>query len=265
MKFASIQMSVVEGDKKATIDKAIENIQRCEDSELIILPEIWNIGFMSFDRYTSEAENRKGQTLTRLCEAAKQIGCHLHTGSFVEEKDGKYYNSSYLISPDGNILANYLKIHLFGYNSRETQLLTPGDSIEVVDTSLGKIGLATCYDLRFPELFRRMVDQGAEIFLVCSAWPYPRLEHWMMLNRVRALENQCFLMSSNSVGLNQGIQFVGHSMIIDPWGTIQASAGDNEIIIKSEVNLDDLKAARQQFPALADRTEWLNTADKKEN
>jgi predicted amidohydrolase len=265
MKFASIQMAVVEGDKTATIDKAIENIQRCQDSDLIILPEIWNIGFMSFDRYTAEAESRKDQTLTRLREAAQQIGSYLHTGSFVEEKGGKYYNSSYLISPDGTILANYLKIHLFGYNSRETQLLTPGDSIVVVDTSLGKIGLATCYDLRFPELFRRMVDQGAEIFLVCSAWPYPRLEHWMMLNRVRALENQCFLMSSNSVGLNQGIQFVGHSMIIDPWGTIQASAGDNEIIIKSEVNLDDLKAARQQFPALADRTQWLNKADKKEN
>ena len=79
-----------------------------------------------------------------------------------------------------------------------------------------------------------------------------------MLNRVRALENQCFLVSSNSVGLNQGIQFVGHSMISDPWGTILAGAGDNEIIIKTEVDLDDLKAARDQFPALSDRTNWLN-------
>ncbi|MGD2038460.1 MAG: carbon-nitrogen family hydrolase [Desulfobacterales bacterium] len=263
MKFASIQMSVVEGDKTATIDKAIENIHRCVDSDLIILPEIWNIGFMSFDRYLPEAENRKGQTLSRLREATKKIGCHLHTGSFVEEKDGRYYNSSYLISPDGDILANYLKIHLFGYNSRETQLLTPGDSIVVVDTPLGKIGMATCYDLRFPELFRRMVEQGAEIFLVCSAWPYPRLEHWLMLTRVRALENQCFLVSSNSVGLNQGIQFVGHSMIADPWGTILAGAGDTECIIKSDIDLDELKAARNQFPALSDRTDWLNKADKR--
>jgi predicted amidohydrolase len=122
---------------------------------------------------------------------------------------------------------------------------------------LGKIGLATCYDLRFPELFRRMVEQGAEIFLVCSAWPYPRLEHWLMLNRVRALENQCFLISANSVGLNQGIQFVGHSMITDPWGTILAGAGDKEVIIKSEIDLGELEAARQQFPALADRKDWL--------
>lgn len=265
MKVASIQMSVVEGDKTATIYKAVDNIHRCEGIDLVILPEIWNIGFMSFDRYVSEAEDSEGQTLIRLHEAAKKIGAYLHTGSFVEEKRGKYYNSSYLISPEGNILANYLKIHLFGYNSKETKILTPGDTIVVVDTPIGKIGLATCYDLRFPELFRAMAEKGTEIFLVCSAWPYPRLEHWLMLNRVRALENQCFLMSSNSVGLNQGVQFVGHSMITDPWGTVLAGAGDKEVIIKSEIDLAELTAARQQFPALADRKEWLSGAVKKEN
>ena len=257
MKVASIQMSVIEGDKTATIDKAIENIHRCKGYDLAILPEIWNIGFMSFERYVSEAEDSEGQTLQRLKNAAKEAGIYLHTGSFVEEKSGKYYNSSYLISPNGELLANYLKIHLFGYNSKETQLLTPGTSMVTVETPLATIGLATCYDLRFPELFRKMVEQGAEIFLVCSAWPYPRLEHWLMLNRVRALENQCFLISANSVGLNLGIQFVGHSMVSDPWGTILAGAGDKETIIKSELDLGELAAARQQFPALADRKEWL--------
>ena len=106
MKVASIQMSVVEGHKTATIDKAIDNIRRCEWNNLVILPEIWNIGFMSFDRYLAEAEDSKGRTLIRLGEAAKEIGAYLHTGSFVEKKNGKYYNSSYLISPDGNVLAN---------------------------------------------------------------------------------------------------------------------------------------------------------------
>ena len=212
---------------------------------------------MSFDRYLPEAEAGSGETLQRLRQAAKAVGIYLHTGSFVEEKNGKYYNSSYLISPEGETLANYLKIHLFGYNSRETRLLTPGQSIVTVDTPLGRLGLATCYDLRFPELFRAMVDQGAEIFLICSAWPYPRLEHWLMLNRVRAMENQCFLISANSVGLNQGVQFVGHSMITDPWGTILAGAGDREAIVTCEIDPAELKAARQQFPALADRKAWL--------
>ncbi len=262
MKVASIQMSVVEGDKTVTIDKAVENIHRCEGIDLIILPEIWNVGFMSFDHYVSEAEDRNGQTLTRLREAAKKIGAYLHTGSFVEKINGNYYNSSYLVSPGGDVLANYRKVHLFGYNSKETQILTPGDTVAVAETPIGKIGLATCYDLRFPELFRVMAERGAEIFLVCSAWPYPRLEHWLMLNRVRALENQCFLISSNSVGMNQGIQFVGHSMISDPWGTILASAGDIEVIIKSEIDLVELETARQQFPALADRKDWLRGAGK---
>ncbi len=259
MKIASIQMAVVEGNKRATIEKACERIRQCQDADLIILPEIWNIGFMSFDRYHSEAEDQGGPTLAAMASAARDVGAYLHAGSFVEKENGHYFNSSFFLSPQGNILANYRKIHLFGYHSRETQLLSPGGKIVVVDTPFGKIGLATCFDLRFPELFRRMVEQGAEMFLVCSAWPYPRLEHWLMLNRVRAIENQCYLISSNSTGLNQGIQFVGHSMVVDPWGTILSGAGDKEITLKSDVDRSEVALAREQFPGLAGRVDWLNT------
>ena len=259
MRVASIQMSVVEGDKTATIEKACERIRQCQGADLIILPEIWNIGFMSFDRYHSEAEDKSGPTLTAMAAVAREAKAFVHTGSFVEKEDGHYFNSSYLLSPAGDILANYRKIHLFGYNSQETQLLSPGDKVSVVDTPLGKIGLATCFDLRFPELFRRMVEQGAVMFLVCSAWPYPRLEAWLMLNRVRALENQCYLVSSNSTGMNQGTQFVGHSMVVDPWGTILAGGGDKEITLKSDVDRSEVASAREQFPGLAGRVDWLNT------
>jgi len=260
MRVASIQMGVVAGDKLKTLEKALENIRMCNDADLIILPEIWNIGFMSFDQYIPESEDQNGPTLSALKQVAGEVQSYLHTGSFVEKEDNKYYNSSYLISPTGEILANYRKIHLFGYNSRETQILTPGNTSVVVDTPMGKLGMATCYDLRFPELFRRMVEKGADIFLVCSAWPYPRLEHWLMLNRVRAIENQCFLVSSNSVGLNQGAQFVGHSMMINPWGVICASGGDEEVILKADLNLGETDKARKQFPALKDRVGWLNSA-----
>lgn len=129
----------------------------------------------------------------------------------------------------------------------------------VVNTPLGNFGLATCYDLRFPELFRRMVEKGAQVFLVCSAWPYPRLEHWIMLNRVRALENQCFLFSANSVGPNMGSVFVGHSMMVNPWGVILASGGDDEVILRTEVDLKEAESARTRFPALEDRLDWLST------
>lgn len=258
MLIASIQMSVVENDKNATIEKAIGRIYKAKNADLIILPELWNIGFMSFDRYVPEAEDKEGPTLSTLKEAAKELKVYLHTGSFVEKEAGKYYNSSYLLSPEGEILANYRKLHLFGYNSKEAQILTRGEEVIVTDTPLGKLGMATCYDLRFPELFRRMIEKGAEILLVCSAWPYPRLEHWIMLNRVRALENQCYLISANSVGANKGIQFVGHSMISDPWGVILAGSGDDEVILKAEIDIDMVKDARSRFPVLSDCLEWLN-------
>ena len=257
MLVASIQMAVVENDKLRTIEKAVEAVKGARGADLIILPELWNIGFMSFDRYLAEAEDRNGPTLGKLKDLAKELKAYLHTGSFVEKDGNKYYNSSYLLSPKGEIMVYYRKLHLFGHNSEESKILSPGDSVVVVKTPLGTFGLATCYDLRFPELFRRMIEKGAEVFLICSAWPYPRLEHWILLNRVRALENQCFLVSANSVGVNMSAQFVGHSMVVDPWGVVLAGGGDDEVVLRAEINLKDLKKARECFPALADRLGWL--------
>ena len=258
MKVASIQLSVIEGDKDATLKKAKHAIEESGDADLVILPEIWNLGFMSFDQYVDKAETIEGPTPSLMRSLAQEKCIYLHTGSFVEKEKGKYYNTSLLLSPDGEILAKYRKIHLFGYNSKETQILSPGDEVAVADTPFGKIGMATCFDLRFPELFRAMVDKGAQYFLVCSAWPYPRIEPWIMLNRVRALENQCFLISANSAGINCGSQFVGHSMVIDPWGTILAGAGDEEMIVKTDIDAAKVAQARETFPGLAGRKDFLN-------
>jgi predicted amidohydrolase len=259
MKIASIQLAVVENDKNAAVEKAAAAVLSCKGADLVILPEIWNVGFMSFDAYLKEAESRDGPTLGAMREAAATIGAHLHAGSFVEKDGDRFFNSSYLISPDGEVLANYRKIHLFGYQSKETEILTPGSSVTVVETSLGCLGLAACFDLRFPELFRRMVEKGAEIFLVCSAWPQPRLDPWRLFNRVRALENQCFLISANSVGHNCGVQFCGHSMIVDPWGKELAVGGDGEEILRAEIDIAQVSVARQEFPALASRVRWLDS------
>ncbi|MBU1343670.1 MAG: carbon-nitrogen family hydrolase [Proteobacteria bacterium] len=258
MKVASIQMSVVEGNKEATLQKAADSIEKCTDADLVILPEIWNIGFMSFDGYVKHAEAIDGPTPSLMKKLAAKMNIYLHTGSFVEEDNGQYYNTSLLVSPEGEVVGRYRKIHLFGYNSQETQILSPGQDVVVVDTPFGKIGMATCFDLRFPELFRAMVDKGAELFMVCSAWPYPRIESWIMLNRVRALENQAYLISANSAGLNGGSQFVGHSMVVDPWGTILAGAGDEEMIVKTTIDLKKTTHARKRFPGLAGRKDFLS-------
>ena len=253
IKIASIQMTVGDEEKSKRLERCEALLDRVKGSDLVILPEIWNTGYFSFDRYAQEAEPLDGETARRMSAKAKEHGFYLHAGSFVEKKDGRLHNTSVLLDPEGRRMAAYRKIHLYGYGSKESQILSRGNEVVVVSTPLGKIGLATCYDLRFPELFRAMLDQGAELFLVTSGWPYPRLEHWIMLNRVRAIENSAFLASCNCVGINRGARFCGHSMIVDPWGVILASGGDEEGILRAEMDLGKVSAVRGEFPAVSDR------------
>jgi predicted amidohydrolase len=253
MRVASIQLKVIEESKEKALEHASEMIRQCQGADLILLPELWNIGFMSFARYRNEAETQEGPTFTLLRSLARELSCHLHTGSLVEKRGDRFYNSSFLLDPQGVILGGYQKIHLFTYQSQEAEILTPGTSITVIPTEFGNFGLATCYDLRFPELFRKMLDRGAEFFLIASAWPAPRLEHWFLLNRTRALENLSCLISSNGVGMNRGTQFIGHSLIVDPMGQIIAGGNDEEGVVWAEVSRDIVLKARREFPALKDR------------
>lgn len=257
MEVACIQMNVIEDDKEGAIGRAVDLIRRCKGADLIVLPELWNIGFMSFDSYYAEAETEEGKTIAAMKAMARETGAFLHTGSFILKEGRDFFNASYLLSPEGEILGAYRKIHLFGFNSRESELLTPGEHIAVIRSPLATFGLVTCFDLRFPELFRRMIDLGTEIFLVCSAWPYPRLEHWVLFTRTRAVENQCIIVAANSSGSNRGITFLGHSMIVDPWGIAVAAGGDDETIVRTRVDVGSVHDARSRFPGLASRREWL--------
>jgi predicted amidohydrolase len=253
MRIASIQLKVIEESKEKALEHASRMIRKCQGADLILLPELWNIGFMSFDRYREEAETQGGPTLTLLRILAKELSCHLHTGSFVERQRNRFYNSSFLLNPKGEILGNYKKIHLFTYHSQEVEILTPGTSVAVIPTDFGNVGLATCYDLRFPEMFRKMLDQGAEFFLISAAWPSSRLDHWLLLNRTRALENLSWLISSNSVGINRGIPLAGHSLAIDPMGQIVAGGNEEECVVWTEGDREIVLRARAEFPALRDR------------
>jgi len=258
MKVAIIQMASLPNDKAATIDKAMACIARCRGADLIILPELWPIGFMDFDRYIPDAESENGDLPAWLQNMAKKLDACIHGGSFVQVDQGRYYNTSLLIDNQGTVLASYRKIHLFGYRSREPRILSPGKSAVVIDTPIGRVGMATCYDLRFPELFRRMSAAGAQIFLICAAWPASRMAHWRLLNQARALENQCMSIAANAVGICQGIALAGNSMVVDPWGTVVAAAGDQETILMADIDLATVENARQTFPVLADRVDWLN-------
>ncbi len=254
MKISSVQLYLDDHRTKAeTIRYACSMIDRCKGSDLIVLPELWNIGFVSYDRYHEESEPLDGPTMNAIAEKARELGAYIYSGSFVEARDGKLYNTAVLFDRAGERVAHYSKIHLFTYKSREPELMTPGSEIVVADTEFGKMGLSICYDLRFPELYRKMTDMGATFFLVASCWPYPRLAPWETFNMARAAENTCYLVSCNATGKQQGLLYMGHSKIVDPWGVPVACIDYHEGIVTAEVDPAMVARVREEFPALKDR------------
>ncbi len=253
-KVASLQLEINDGQSKEDrIELALDQMEQSRDADLIVLPEIWNTGYFSFDRYAEESETLGGMTVTAVAEKARDINAYVFAGSFVEKKEQNLYNTSVMLDNRGRVMATYRKIHLFGYGSRERELLTPGDEAVVVKTELGNLGLSTCYDLRFPELYRLMLDRGAEIFLVTSGWPFPRWSNWLVLNQARALENLCYLVSCNCSGINRGIKFLGHSAVVDPWGVIRAGSSETPCTVSAMIDRKRVHEIRKAFPPLKDR------------
>lgn len=254
----SMQMAIHEDESKDIyIERANDYLQHIYDDNIhpvqIIFPEMWTVGFWAFDQYKVKAEPQYGPVYDLLSFWAKKFSCYIHTGSFVESDMGKFYNTSLLLDPNGNVIGKYRKIHLFSYKSKEAEILSPGSSIAVFSTEYGKVGMATCYDLRFPELFRIMSRFGCEYFLISSSWPIERIKHWELFNKARAVENQCFTISCNAVGVNGGAQLGGHSMITSPCGDVLCTGALSEGYILCEINTGDITKYRTSFPILADR------------
>jgi predicted amidohydrolase len=253
VRVASVQLAIENRPKDATLRHVLALLDRTRGSDMVLLPELWPCGFFAFDRYAAESEMVSGPLVTALRAKARELRIHLLTGSFVERDGPDLFNTALLIDADGDILARYRKIHLFGYKSEERRLLRGGDDVTVVPTPWGRAGFATCYDLRFPELFRRMVDRGAELFLVTSAWPQPREEAWVLLNRARAVENLAFVFACNCAGDVGGRRYVGRSMIVDPLGVVLADGGQGEAIVTADVDPMQVAELRREFPFLEDR------------
>ena len=256
MRAALIQLRVSSGEVPAQrwmrVERMLSQLMgQCVD--LILLPELWSVGFSNFAQYREAAEPLHGTTLLRLAPWARKLEAHIMTGSFVERCGSQYYNTSALLDSRGILTGTYRKIHLFGYDSQERQLLTAGSQTSEVLTSYGVVGMATCYDLRFPEQFRRMVSRSAEMFLVCAAWPKARAEDWELLCRARALENQSFLLACNTCGTCGGAEGGGHSMIVSLEGKILAQAGETEQVLVADIDLSETANFRARFPALRDR------------
>lgn len=223
-------------------------------AEIVLLPELWHAGAFEVEMGIELAEPLEGPLALQLACAARKHRVWLHGGSFVEERgSGEYCNTSVVFDPAGELVAVYRKIHLFGFDSAEAKLLAAGSDVVVVPTPLGPTGLATCYDLRFPELFRAFVDAGATAVLICSGWPASRISRWSVLAQARAIENLINLVGCNETGRQAGVELGGNSICCDPWGEVVAQAGPAEEVLVAELDSDQPTRARAQLPALLDR------------
>jgi len=224
-------------------------------ADLVVLPELWSAGYFAFEEYEARAEPVVGgPTVAAGRVWARELGAHIALGSVVERSDEGLHNTAVVLAPDGSVLHSYRKMHVFGYASREAELLRPGRTAGVFDTPWGVTGATTCYDLRFPELYRVLIDQGARSVIVPAAWPAARLEHWRLFTTVRAVEQQVLLIACNGVGVQDGdVRLAGHSRVVDPWGEVLVEAGDEEQVVTCRVDPQVVDAVRNRFPALSDR------------
>jgi predicted amidohydrolase len=261
-KLALCQMEVID-NKDSNIKKALEMIKVAAEnkSDMVILPEMFNCPYdnSKFREYAEERKNSK--TLKAIKESAKELNLYIVAGSIPELEDDNLYNSSFIFDRDGEIIASHRKMHLFDIdiagkiNFKESETLSAGNQITVVDTELCKIGVAICYDIRFPELLRLMALKGAELIVIPGAFNMTTgPAHWETLIRSRAIDNQLYV-AAVSPARNEELSYVayGNSMVADPWGEIVARAGEKEEIVYADIKLSKIKEVRKELPVLNGR------------
>lgn len=252
-----VQMDCFFGDPAANFDRAAAFVAEAarRGSDLVVLPELWSTAYdlENADIHSSPLANSPAETgwFGQFAALAQDNGVWL-TGSLLEERAGQFYNTMALYSPQGTLAAQYSKMHLFRLMD-EHQFLVGGQERTLRDLPWGCTGLAICYDLRFPELFRGYALDGARLVVLPAEWPHPRRMHWRTLLRSRAIENQCFIAACNRVGTMNGTTFFGSSAVIDPWGETLVEGGETEALLTVSMDLGTVDTVRAQIPIFADR------------
>ena len=271
MKLALAQLRIEPGDVDGNLVRARKAVAAAaaDGADLVVLPEQFVVGFFAFEDYPTHAAGLEDPLFDRLAAMAADNDVGVVAGTTVEDLAASaaaghtvpaaegYANTAVFFDRDGSRRGVYRKHHLFGYDSAESELLVAGDGLPTVDFEGLTVGMTTCYDLRFPALYRRLVDRGAELIVVPSAWPYPRVEHWRTLGRARAIENLCYVATTNGAGTfpDADATLCGRSTVYDPWGTTLASTGDEAGRLTATVEGDRVRSVREGFPALRDRRE----------
>lgn len=258
LKLALIQIDSTDNVKE-NLDKISALVHSVKDkADFVILPE-HSDGIGKDDLAFSC--DIPGEISDFFVALAKECGVYLHCGSLTENSEnGKPYNTSLLISPSGEIIGKYSKLHLFdvdlpdGTGCRESSVATAGREIVVANTNIGNVGMAICYDIRFPELFRKMALMGAELITVCANFTAPTgAHHWKPLLQARAIENGCFVAAVNQCGTKPQFEAYGHTMLIDPWGKIIGELDQKEGVLLAEIDLNQVAETRAKIPSLKNR------------
>jgi len=247
---SAVQFNISLGDINANLDKATGALQRVADrgAQLAVLPEMWSCGYDY--RNLADLAKQTPRVLETIQEKCRTLDL-VSIGSLPELEHGTIYNTAYLIDR-GELLGKYRKLHLFSTMS-EDRFLGAGNASLVADTSVGRLGIAICYDLRFPELFRKLALAGAEIICIPAEWPKPRQEHWRTLLRARAIENQLFIVAANCCRIQGKLDFFGMSQLISPLGNILAEADEEDTELVATFDFAEMETYRQQINILADR------------
>jgi omega-amidase len=219
-------------------------------SHIVVFPELWSTGYALMQAKELASTLNQG-LFVQVAGLAKQHKISI-TGSMMEKRGVEVANSAAFFASNGQTMGVYRKIHLFRLMD-EDRYLQPGSSPLVMDLPWGRTAMAICYDLRFPELFRRYALDDATLVIVPAEWPLQRVDHWRALLIARAIENQCYVVGVNSAGKTGDTVFGGHSMIVDPWGKVVVEAGEDPQLLTVEIELDRVKEVRQAIPVFDDR------------
>lgn len=251
MRISAVQMLVQTGDFRGNLERAYQGISEAayRRSQVIVLPEMWTVGF-AYPKLADLANDTFTPALTFLRDVAQESKAWI-LGSVPVTEGGDLYNSMHFVSPDGELVSSYRKMHLFA-PTHEDKFFTPGNEVTAVDIDKCRAGALICFDLRFPELARRLALAGSNVIFVSAQFPHPRAEHWQVLIRARAIENQLFVVACNRTGEGDGLSFFGQSMVVDPWGVVVDALDDRPGVLTVDINLhmvDDVRSRIATYSA----------------
>ena len=253
MKVCAMQLEIALGNREANFGKvrSLFASAMADKPDVIVMPELWDVGFYPDNvRELADVDGRQAKEL--LQDLARRHDVNIVGGSVAELRQGKVRNTNFVIDRQGQILHEYSKTHLFS-PAGEHQHFAAGDLTGIYRLDGIIAASIICYDVRFPELTRKLALEGCQVLFVPAAWPHPRLEHWQILPRARAIENQMYVVAVNGVGTQGSLTFCGHSTIVGPWGDTVGTLGEEEGLLYGSLDLAVVDDIRRRINVFHDR------------